>query len=169
MDEFLDIHGSRIRLAFQQYAFATESTHVLVICRYYDKWLLTHHKQRGWEFPGGKKEIEETLEQSARREVFEETGGIIEKLYPIGEYEVSDHSATFVKTIFYGIVNELHRKKSYLETNGPVFEKGDILVQRFQDSYSFIMKDGVIEKSINFILKMEGMNIPTVKAGVYYS
>lgn len=166
MDEFLDIHGCRIRLAFHQYAFTNESKHVLVICRYRDNWLLTDHKRRGWEFPGGKKEPEETLEQSARREVFEETGGIIEKLYPIGEYEVSDHTSTFVKTIFYGSIKEIYRKESYLETNGPVLEEGDILERRFLDFYSFIMKDDIVEKSIKHISKFEEIKIPPIKAGI---
>ena len=41
----------------------------LVICRFFDQWLLTRHKERGWEFPGGKREPGETLEVAAFREV----------------------------------------------------------------------------------------------------
>ena len=47
---------------------------MFVICRFYQQWLLTKHKIRGWEFPGGKKEEGETLEEAAIREVEEETG-----------------------------------------------------------------------------------------------
>lgn len=163
MDEFFDKHGCLVRLAFHQHAFKKISQHVLVICRYQNKWLLTHHKQRGWEFPGGKKEPGETLTETALREVFEETGAIIDELELIGEYEVSNGTSTFVKTIFYGVVYEILSKEEYLETNGPVFEEGDILEQRFCDYYSFLMKDAVIGKSIELIKKR---NLKRKKTGI---
>ena len=152
MDEFLDKLGCSVRMALHQHAFAKESEHVLVICRYRDKWLLTDHKQRGWEFPGGRKESGETVEQAAIREVYEETGGVIDSLFAIGEYEVSCGTTSFIKTIFFGVVNEIEEKVDYLETNGPIFLKGNLLESRFDDSFSFIMKDGVIEKSIEKIM-----------------
>jgi 8-oxo-dGTP diphosphatase len=152
MDEFLDIRGCTVRMALYQHAFKKGSEHVLVICRYDDKWLLTDHKERGWEFPGGKKEPNETLEQAATREVFEETGGIVASLYPIGEYEVTCGTSCFIKTVYYGTIKELVNKKDYLETNGPIFAEGNLMERRFEDAFSFIMKDLVIEKSINRIV-----------------
>jgi 8-oxo-dGTP diphosphatase len=151
LDQFVDVNGCTVRLAFRQNAFPEISKHVLIICRYDGKWLLTSHKTRGWEFPGGKIEAGETPEQAARREVFEETGGILDTISPIGEYEVSNGSNRFVKTIFWGNVKKLAFKSHYYETNGPVFEDGNILEARFQDKYSFIMKDDVIGKSLEHI------------------
>lgn len=151
MEQFLDEHGCTVQLAFKQHSFEHKSGHILVICRYYDKWLLTSHKQRGWEFPGGKIEKGETPEQAAVREVFEETGGVLECFYPVGEYQVSNGSSKFVKTIFYGEIKEIVKKEDYLETNGPVFETGNLLDARFQAKYSFIMKDDVIKKSLEHL------------------
>lgn len=153
MDEFLDKRGCGVRLALHLHAFSKESQHVLVICRYQDTWLLTDHKLRGWEFPGGKIEPGETMEQAAIREVFEETGGIIDLLFPIGQYEVTTDTSSFIKTIFYGDIIKIEEKEEYLETNGPIYIDGNLLERRFEDSFSFIMKDRVIEKSVEQITR----------------
>ncbi len=52
---------------------------------------------------------DETLEDAAKRETFEETGGVIEKLVFLGEYKVYDHSP-FVKTIFFAEVEDVVEK-----------------------------------------------------------
>lgn len=157
MEIFLDKNGCTVRVAFEQNAFSKGSGHVLVICDYEGKWLLTSHKERGWEFPGGKIEAGETPEAAAKREVFEETGGMLESCIHLGEYEVSNGSNCFVKSIFFGRVNKLVKNGFYFETNGPVFEEGNILETRFNPKYSFIMQDDVVQKSIEYINKI-GLN-----------
>lgn len=151
MEQFLDENGCTVQLVFKQHGFKEQSRHVLVLCRFFDKWLLTAHKERGWEFPGGKIEKGESAKQAAIREVFEETGGVLESCFPLGEYQVSNGKRSFVKTIFFGTVTKLVDKKNYLETDGPVFEAGNILEARLQPKYSFIMKDDVIKKSIEYL------------------
>ncbi|WP_318507903.1 RNA deprotection pyrophosphohydrolase [Bacillus sp. T3] len=151
MEQFFDENGCTVQLVFKQQGFEQPSRHVLVLCRFVDKWLLTAHKERGWEFPGGKIEVGESAEQAAIREVFEETGGLLETFFPLGEYRVSNGRSSFVKTIFFGSVKELIEKNTYLETDGPVFEDGNILETRFQPKYSYIMKDDVIKKSIEYL------------------
>jgi 8-oxo-dGTP diphosphatase len=151
MEKFTDVKGAEVTLAFQENAFDQEPKHILVICRYQNEWLLTHHKQRGLEFPGGKVEEGETLEEAARREVMEETGGILEYLVSIGEYQVTDERDSFVKRIFFGEAERIVQKEEYLETRGPVLVQGDIATERMQEQYSFIMKDDVIKKSLAFL------------------
>ncbi|GLB58600.1 RNA deprotection pyrophosphohydrolase [Cytobacillus sp. NCCP-133] len=153
METFLDANGGEVRLSFKKGAFSDDPKHVLVICRYNGRWLLTHHKVRGWEFPGGKAEPGEEIEEAARREVYEETGAILKSLEFIGEYEVHADNRSFVKAIFYGEAGKLEKKPQYYETNGPVLLEGNLIQQRWDKKFSFIMKDLVVEKSLEKILE----------------
>ncbi len=154
METFKDYNGGTVKLSFKQHSFAQKPEHVLVICKMNDKWLLTNHSVRGLEFPGGKVEQGESLEEAGRREVLEETGAIMKELRFIGEYEVSHINSSFVKAIFYGEIERIEEKDDYFETAGPVFIEGDILKLRKGPQFSFIMKDDVIEKSIKRIAQL---------------
>ncbi|MFE8698166.1 RNA deprotection pyrophosphohydrolase [Cytobacillus sp. FJAT-53684] len=148
METFIDANGGLVKLSFARHAFAKQPEHVLVLCRSGKEWLLTNHKERGLEFPGGKLEKGETLEEAACREVMEETGASLKRLRYIGEYEVTFEEKTFVKAIFYGEVDKMMETLHYFETEGPVLVSGNILDLRWGEEYSFIMKDQVIERSI---------------------
>lgn len=153
MEVFQDYNGGKVKISNTRHSFSKAAEHVLVICRFYHQWLLTKHKTRGWEFPGGKKEPGETLEQAAVREVEEETGARVKSLKYLGEYEVTNTEGTFVKAIFFAEIEALFPKNDYFETNGPVLIGGDILSLRWQEQYSFIMKDQVVEKAVKQIME----------------
>lgn len=148
---FRDHLGAQVLLSFGENRFGAIVKHVLILSKYKNGWLLTKHKKRGLEFPGGKVEPGETLVEAATREVFEETGGVLNKLIKIGHYEVRNGDESFVKAIFYGEIKELIRKDDFLETDGPVFIDDPYLSDRLSDDYSFIMKDAVVEKSMHYI------------------
>jgi 8-oxo-dGTP diphosphatase len=151
METFHDEKGATVRFSLLNDSFSKQADHVFVICRFFDQWLLTKHKERGWEFPGGKRELGESIEEAAIREVDEETGAKLKSLHFIGEYEVTNKENSFVKAIYYAEVETLSTKETYLETNGPVLIGGDLLSLRFQDTYSFIMKDRVVEIALDRI------------------
>jgi 8-oxo-dGTP diphosphatase len=155
MKQFYDSNGNSIELSFSLTSFDEKSEHVLVICQYENAWLLTNHKVRGLEFPGGKVEQGETLDEAARREVFEETGAMVGELRRIAVYRVNDHNGAFVKTVFWGKVTLLNESNHYYETKGPVVVEGDILKLRFRDDFSFIMKDQVMEECITYLEKVQ--------------
>lgn len=62
-----------------------------VIAAYSDKgWVFVrHHDRATWEIPGGRKEPGETIEETARRELWEESGAVDFDLIPIGPYHVT--------------------------------------------------------------------------------
>ncbi len=150
---FEDKNGAKVKISNTRNSFSKEAEHVLVICRFYQQWLLTKHKVRGWEFPGGKREENETLEEAALREVREETGAVVKTLQYLGEYEVTNEVRSFVKAIFFAEIEEMRVKSDYYETDGPVLIGGDILTMRWQDQFSFIMKDQVVEKAVKQIME----------------
>lgn len=155
MEKFYDKAGFEIELSFSKNSFQQDVRHVLVIIKTEAGWLLTNHKVRGLEFPGGKVEEGETVEQAAIREVYEETGALLDRLVWIGEYRVNDGITPFVKAVFWGRTDTIQKKNDYLETNGPVLVDGDILELRQGEEYSFIMKDHVIEECIKQIEKIK--------------
>ncbi|MCA0150905.1 nucleoside triphosphatase YtkD [Rossellomorea vietnamensis] len=156
MERFIDENGKRVELSFQKGQFQQDSNHVLVICRYEGQWLLTRHKKRGLEFPGGKREKGEALEEAAIRETFEETGGVIKEPLFIGEYKVFDHTP-FVKTIFFAEAEEMIQKDDYLETEGSVLWDGDFTQIHEDPSFSFIMKDRVVESALKRVRELDLM------------
>ena len=65
--------------------------YAVIVARYRGKWILCRHKERTtWEIPGGHLEINETPDQAARRELWEETGTVKAELHPICIYSVQD-------------------------------------------------------------------------------
>jgi len=151
MEVFYDLNGNKVTLSFDKNPFNINPKHVFVITRYKNSWLLTNHKKRGLEFPGGKVENNESLEMAAKREVFEETGGVIEDLTYIGQYMVEDRDNPFVKAIFYAEVKEIRQKKNYLETKGPVLVHSSLQSEELDETYSFMMRDEVVQQCLNFI------------------
>ncbi|WP_080844339.1 RNA deprotection pyrophosphohydrolase [Cytobacillus gottheilii] len=145
MVHFQEEKGEVLRWSFSKGSFHQPASHVLVITIYNNQWLLTKHKERGLEFPGGKAEKGETIEEAAVREVWEETGGRIENLIFLGEYELNLNGTSYVKAVFFAELADLSVLESYLETNGPVLMEGDILQKRWESQFSFIMQDDIVE------------------------
>lgn len=99
MFTFEDLRGCKVELSFTPNTFQVASKHVLILVQREGKWLTTIHKERGTEFPGGKVEPNETLEQAAIREVYEETGVRVKDVAWFAEYAVHAEPL-FSKTVF---------------------------------------------------------------------
>ena len=149
---YIDLNGVECRLSFEPGAFAIASKHVLVIAKYRGQWVLTKHKKRGLEFPGGKQEPGESLEEAAAREVYEETGAVVNGLEWFAEYQV-DAEPSFCKTVFIGEIERLDSVQE-METDGLVL--ADQLV--LDESFSFLMKDAGMKEIIKKVEQLGKWN-----------
>lgn len=147
--EYKDLNGCTCRLFFEKGQSQIESRHVLVIGKYNGNWLLTRHSVRGLEFPGGKAESGESLEQAAKREVYEETGGIVNELEWLAEYTVYTDKP-FSKTVFAATIEDM-ADVEWMETDGPVLVP-ELLAN---ENYSFLMRDAGMEAIIEKVKTFE--------------
>ena len=154
MKTFYDYYNNKIQLSFEDQPFDSDPKHVWVICRFEKKWLLTKHKNRGLEFPGGKVEQNEMPKQAAIREVLEETGGEVDQIKYIEQYFVSGKREKLAKNIYFAMVKKLREQDSYYETEGPVLLEKLPENIKSNENYSFIMKDDVLSYSLDYIEKI---------------
>lgn len=154
---FIDYYRNEVKLSFQDHPFCKYPKHVWVICKFNEKWLLTKHKERGFEFPGGKVEEGETAKEAAIREVKEETGGLVDRISYIGQYYVVGKTGDTIKNIYYAHISQLVNQETYFETDGPLLLETIPKNVRYDRRYSFIMKDDVLTKSLDYITKRHDM------------
>lgn len=65
----------------------------VILARHDGKWVLCKHKERDtYEAPGGHREPGETIDEAARRELYEETGAVRYEIEPLCVYSVTDDS-----------------------------------------------------------------------------
>lgn len=114
---FNDANGVHVELTFGENRFEMPARHVLVVLRHKGKWLLTRNSVRGIEFPGGKAEEGETIEEAAVRETIEETGVTITNLVKFAEYVVQSN-VTFCKAVFTAEVVHIDESPRLHETEG---------------------------------------------------
>ena len=87
----------------------------VIITEYQGKWVFCKHKDRDTlEVPGGHREPGEDIEETARRELYEETGALRYTIEPLGIYSVTspahfDGTETFGK-LFYAQVEEFEEE-----------------------------------------------------------
>lgn len=139
---FNDVNGGRVELTFGENQFGMPARHVLVILKHNGKWLLTRHLVRGVEFPGGKAEHGETIEEAVIRETIEETGVKVTDLVQFAQYVVRSNS-TFCKAVFTGKVAEIDEHPALYETEGAMWMTNEELDQC--EELSFLMKNTGME------------------------
>ncbi|MCH1627888.1 NUDIX hydrolase [Ferdinandcohnia quinoae] len=74
---------------------------------YNGKWVFVRHKDRStWEIAGGHREWGETIEETAKRELFEETGCKGVDLIPICDYSMDVSGTKTYGRLYYARIKE---------------------------------------------------------------
>ena len=80
----------------------------VIATRYQDKWVLCRHRRRStWEIPGGHRETGESIEKTARRELWEETGATDAVCKPVCIYNVVKDGSFSYGMLFFAEVSVL--------------------------------------------------------------
>lgn len=104
----------------------------VIIARSNGKWVFCKHKDRDtYEIPGGHREPDEKIIDTAKRELYEETGAIKYSIEPICVYSVIspenfDGQETFGGLYYADIIefeNELHNEIEYIYISDILPEK----------------------------------------------
>ena len=62
----------------------------VILARHEGRWVFCKHRERDtWEVPGGHREPGETIDDAARRELYEETGALDYAIRPVCVYSVA--------------------------------------------------------------------------------
>ena len=80
--------------------------YAVIVSKYKDNWVFCKHKDRDtWEVPGGHREERENILDTAKRELFEESGAVKFDIKPICVYSVIRKTETF-GMLFYADIQE---------------------------------------------------------------
>jgi 8-oxo-dGTP diphosphatase len=90
--------------------------YAVIAAKYQGKWVFCRHKKRTtWEIPGGHREAGESVDECARRELYEETGAVKFELLPIQGYSASDGKGIGYGVLYYAEITELSAIPSEFE------------------------------------------------------
>lgn len=82
--------------------------YAVIVSKYNYMWINVRHKEREtWEIPGGHREGNERIDNTAERELIEETGAKDFKLYPVCIYSVERETRESFGQVFYADVFNL--------------------------------------------------------------
>ncbi|MEH6990904.1 NUDIX hydrolase [Cytobacillus firmus] len=121
---------------------------------YQGKWLYVKHKDRdSWEIPGGHREPGELIDETAKRELFEETGSNELNLVPICDYSMDDSVNKTFGRLFFARIKDIGQL--------PVSEIVEIrLFENLPLRLTYLeIQPKIFEKTLAFIKDCEGLHL----------
>ncbi|MGE7921531.1 NUDIX hydrolase [Viridibacillus sp. NPDC093762] len=118
---------------------------------YKGKWLYVRHKERkSWEIPGGHREPEELIIETAKRELFEETGCKVVDLVPISDYSMEDSFNKVFGRLYFAKVKEIGQL--------PISEIDEVkLFDNLPNNLTYLeIQPKIFEKTLTFIKDCKG-------------
>ena len=83
-------------------------TFAVICARFNHQWIYARHRDRDtWEIPGGHRENGETIFETARRELFEETGALQFELESISDCSIEIKGGLRYGRLFFAEVQEI--------------------------------------------------------------
>lgn len=71
-------------------------------------WVFSRHRERTtWEIPGGRRETGEAIDETARRELWEETGAQQAQIHPVGVYAVTKNGETKYGMLYFAEITKM--------------------------------------------------------------
>lgn len=94
----------------------------VIAARYNGQWILCRHKERStWEIPGGHRENGKCILETAKRELYEETGAVEYELSEVSVYGVTQDHITTYGMLYFAEVSTLEDLPSETEIDEITF------------------------------------------------
>lgn len=119
------------------------------------KWIFVRHKEREtWEIPGGHRETDEDINDTASRELFEETGAKKFKVMPICIYSVDRDGDESFGQLFYAEIESLGKLPDSEIAEVEQFNK-------IPDNLTYpLIQPFLFERAFEFLATSEKINMP---------